>query len=160
MPQGTAPLWTGEPLNGKKILIHAEQGLGDTIQFARFIPLVKNLGGVVIVLAERRLMRLVARTWGVDFVFDGSSYVPDFHLHAPLMSLPHILKNNLSNLPATVPYMGAEPAALDHWKGEVERAVAADQSRLREGDCPDGRRPFLIGVSWQGNPLHSTDRWR
>src|SRR5262249_22569996 len=85
------PRWNGEELEGRTILLHWEQGFGDTLQFIRFARLAKERGGVVWVYCQEPLTRLVARAPGVDRVLAGSEPLPDFHLHAPLMSVPAIL---------------------------------------------------------------------
>src|SRR5262249_37435089 len=92
------PLWNGGDLQGRSLLLHAEQGYGDTLQFIRFAPMVKDRGGRVLVLCQTHVLQLVARCPGVDLAFDGSSYLPDFQVHAPLMSLPAIFGTTVDSL--------------------------------------------------------------
>jgi Flp pilus assembly protein TadD len=84
------PRWDGTPLNGRSILLHAEQGLGDTIQFIRYAALVKELGGRVIVECQRSLVRLLAGCAGIDELVGQGAGLPDFDVHCPLFSLPYV----------------------------------------------------------------------
>ena len=156
--------WNGDDFKGRTILIHAEQGFGDTLQFLRFVPMVKRRGGLVMVRCPTKLLRLVARCPGVDLAFDGSSYEPDCHIHAPLLSLPSIFGTTLATLPAHVPYLATDPALVEHWRSELARALGMDGpigAKAGGGSGFSGRsRPFLIGIVWQGNPDHRYDRWR
>jgi len=105
------------------ILLHYEQGCGDTLQFIRFAPLVKRRGGRVVVLCQTALLRLVARCPGIDLVFEGTSYEPECHIQAPLMSLPAIFGTTLATLPALVPYLFADRVLVEHWRSELARAL-------------------------------------
>jgi Tfp pilus assembly protein PilF len=143
------PRWTGEHLGGKSILLHWEQGLGDTLQFIRFAPHVAERGGRVWVLSQPSLARLVARCDGVERVFDGTTPLPPFDLHAPLMSVPAIIGTTLSTLPQS-PYLSADAATIEHWRGVIARALGV----------ADPASVFKIGIAWQGNPQNKIDRWR
>ncbi len=143
------PRWSGETLAGKTILLHWEQGLGDTLQFIRFVPQVAERGGEVWVFCQPELCRLVARCSGVRRVFDGRTPCPPFDLHAPLMSAPAILGTTLSTLPAA-PYLSADIVTIEHWRSAVARAL----------DVSDPASVFKIGIAWQGNPQNKIDRWR
>ncbi len=124
------PEWSGEPLRGRTILLHAEQGLGDALQFVRFAPVVAGLGGVVILAVHRPLTRLLAACPGVTRVVAFGDPVPPHDLHCPLMSLPLVL----GGLDAPAPYLFADPDLTRHWA-----------ARLGGG----GRR---IGLVWSGDP--------
>lgn len=137
------PRWRGEDLEGRTILLHAEQGLGDTLQFVRFAPLVKARGGRVSVLCAPALVRLLASCDGVDGVFGCVAHLPEFDLHAPLMSLPGTLGITLENLPSHVPYLSAPTDLVEHW-----RVPLTSVAGLR------------VGIAWQGNPKHQADRRR
>ncbi len=126
--------WNGDNFKGRTILLHAEQGFGDTLQFLRFIPMVKRRGGQVAVRCPTKLLRLVARCPGVDLAFDGSSYEPDCHIHAPLLSLPSIFGTTLATLPAQVPYLATDVVLVEHWRS---RAGSCDRNG-RHGRC-EGR---------------------
>jgi Flp pilus assembly protein TadD len=141
------PRWTGEELGGRTVLLHWEQGLGDTLQFIRFAPLVKERGGEVWVLAQPSLVRLLALAPGVDRVF-GKTPLPEFPVHAPLMSLPAILGTK-GMLPGA-PYLFADAATIGRWRVMLERALGVTELAS----------VFKIGIAWQGNPDNRIDRWR
>ncbi len=137
------PIWDGAELGGRTILIVAEQGLGDTIQFIRYAPLVARRGGRVVVTCVRVLSRILATCPGVDQVIIEGDPLPEFACHAPVMSLPAILGTTLQTIPAEVPYLAADPSLVARWR-----------------DALDGIDEFKIGVVWQGNPVHTKDRER
>jgi Flp pilus assembly protein TadD len=143
------PRWTGENLDGKSIMLHWEQGLGDTLQFIRFAPQVAERGGRVWVFCQEPLARLVARCDGVDRVFDNTTPVPPFDVHAPLMSVPAIIGSTLSSLPQA-PYLAADAATIEQWRGVLARSL----------DVADPASVYKIGIAWQGNPQNKIDRWR
>ncbi len=143
------PRWGGEPLEGRTILLHYEQGLGDTAQFIRFAPQVKERGGQVWVFCQPPMIRLVSQCAGVDCVLDGSAGIPDFHVHAGLMSVPSILGTTLSTLPRD-PYLSADKATIDYWRPLVAQAMGVT----------DLDSVFKIGIAWQGSPKNHIDRWR
>jgi len=153
------PRWTGEDFEGRSILLHAEQGLGDALQFIRFAPLVKRRGGRVLVACPQSLIRLLTRWPGVDLVVDWKSPLPDCDVHAPLMSLPAILGTTLANLPAEIPYLRVDAGTVEDWRPVVARAIA----RAAGGRTSEERQPvrvLKIGIAWQGNRVHPSDRWR
>ncbi len=155
--------WNGDAFPERTILLHAEQGFGDTLQFIRYAPLVKRRGGRVFVLCPAPLLRLVARCPGVDLAFDASSFVPDCHLHAPLLSLAAIFGTTLETVPAQVPYLAADPLLVDHWRSQLAAAVGIDEAALAhpaQAGPARPERPFLIGIAWQGNPSQRADNWR
>ncbi len=135
------PVWDGAPLAGRRILLYAEQGLGDTIQFIRFAPLVKARGGEVIVEYQAPLMRLLETCAGIDRLVAGDRDLPAFDLHAPLMSLPGLFATAPDSIPAEIPYLSA-PNGIS-----AELAGALDSAS-------DGRR---VGIVWAGNPVHEND---
>jgi predicted O-linked N-acetylglucosamine transferase (SPINDLY family) len=137
------PMWDGSPLAGKTILIYAEQGLGDTLQFIRYVPLVKGQGGTVIVECQPAILSLLARTPGIDQLVAKGQALPHFDVQAPLMSLPRIFGSTLANLPANVPYVFADPRLVETWQQEFAA-------------IPEAK----IGIGWQGNPKYRDDRYR
>jgi Flp pilus assembly protein TadD len=143
------PRWTGENLGGKTIVLHWEQGLGDTLQFIRFAPQVAERGGRVWAFCQAPLARLVARCEGVERVFDATTTLPAFEAHAPLMSVPAILGTTLETLPRA-PYLSADAATIEQWRGALTRAL----------DVTDLASVYKIGIAWQGNPDNRIDRWR
>ena len=142
------PRWDGTPLNGRTILLYAEQGLGDTLQFIRYVPLVQALGGKVVVECQAAAVSLIAGVKGVDAVAAQGGLLPAFDLQAPLLSLPGILQTSLATIPADVPYLDADPKLVERWRGELG------------GDERSEPRPFRVGIAWQGNPTHRLDRQR
>ncbi len=158
------PLWNGEDIRDRTILLHTEQGFGDNLQLIRFAALVKKRAGLVLALCPTPLLKLIARCNGVDMAVEGSSYQPNCDVHAPLLSLPAIFGTTLDTLPAQVPYLVTDKMLVDHWGTELAKAtsIAGDDGPLSAEDCVLARRqkPFRIGIAWQGNPAHSNDRWR
>lgn len=150
----TTPLWQGEPLAGKSILVHAEQGLGDTLQFCRYLPLLAEQGAKVVVEVQPQVMPLVATMPGVATIVAGVptppggtapvDHLPECDYQLPMLSLPARFDTTLENLPAKVPYLQAPPDAVATW-AEYFAAFAGVRK---------------IGVVWQGNPNHKNDRNR
>ncbi|MGE0745703.1 MAG: tetratricopeptide repeat protein [Rhodospirillales bacterium] len=138
------PLWRGDAdLAGRTILLHAEQGLGDTLQFCRYVPLVARAGARVVLEVQAALAPLLAGLDGVAAIVRRGDALPDFDLHCPLLSLPLAFGTDAATVPAAVPYL-APP---------VERA-AAWAGRL------DGAPRPRIGIAWSGDPRHKNDRFR
>ena len=137
------PLWDGRPLGGRTILLHAEQGLGDTIQFARYAPLVAARGGRVLLACQPSLKRLLTRLDGVEAVLTGGDRLPAFDVQAPLMSLPHLLGTTVETIPARVPYLAVDDDLNATWA-----------ERLR------GMAGLKVGLVWAGNPANPHDRRR
>ncbi len=142
--------WNGDLFRDRTILLHYEQGYGDTLQFIRYAPMVKQRGGRVVVLCQPALARLIERCEGIDEVFDVTGDEPDCHIQAPLMSLPAIFGTTMATIPARVPYLHADPSLVEHWRSVLNRVV---------GPTP-GPRPFLVGIAWQGRPENDGDHWR
>lgn len=101
----TQPRWRGEELLGRTLLLYGEQGFGDTIQFARYVPLAAKLGGRVLLECQPALKPLLQTMPGVDGVFGYGENLPAFDLQAPLLSLPGIFQTTLESIPAVVPYL-------------------------------------------------------
>ncbi len=153
-----SPNWTGGDLTGRSILLVAEQGLGDVLQFIRFALPVKQRGGRVVLACPDPLIRLVACCPGVDFVIDWNSTLPACDAHAYLMSLPVILGTTLDSIPREA-YLSVEARTVEDWRPIVARALSqAEQCRLVDGK--DTARVFTIGIAWQGNRGNTVDRWR
>lgn len=101
----TQPKWDGSNLNGKTLLLHAEQGLGDTIQFIRYAAIATQKGGRVILTCHTPLMRLLSTIPGIEQITPMGKPLPHFHVYVPLLSLPGILGTTINTVPATVPYL-------------------------------------------------------
>ena len=137
------PLWLGEyPLGRKTILLHAEQGLGDTIQFARYAPLLAQGGATVVLEVQAELKALVSGLAGVR-VFARGETLPAFDVHCPLGSLPLAFKTTLTTVPAAIPYLRASEERVATWRPRLEALP--------------GRR---VALAWAGNPNHINDRNR
>jgi tetratricopeptide (TPR) repeat protein len=152
-----SPRWTGGDLNGRSILLVAEQGLGDVLQFIRFAPALKERGARVVLACPQPLMRLLARCPGVDLVVDWKSTLPDCDVHAYLMSLPAILGTALHDIPR-VPYLSVDAQTAELWRPIVARALSHAEQRHSDAESP--ARTFTIGIAWQGNRSNTIDRWR
>lgn len=131
-----APLWQGERLEGKTLLLHAEQGMGDTLQFIRFAPRVARLAGKVVVECQPGLKRLLSTVAGVAEVREKGEPLPPHDLRCPMMSLPYRLGvKTVADIPADIPYLAADPGAAARW-----------EARLRS---LSGAR---VGLVWAGDP--------
>ena len=159
------PRWDGTSLAGQTILLHAEQGFGDTIQFVRYAPLVAARGGRVVLECQPQLRRLLAGNevqsresrverrahrdfrggadMGVADVVAQGEPLPACDLHAPLMSLPFIFGTTLDTVPAAVPYLRVRPALVEDWSHRL-------------ATIPGPR----VGLVWAGNPHHRNDAFR
>jgi tetratricopeptide (TPR) repeat protein len=143
-PRGfSQPLWRGEPLAGARILLHAEQGLGDSLQFLRYLPLVQEAGGAVVLELPARLRRLAAQLPGIAALVNSGDPLPPFDCHCPLMSLPLALSAAQETIPAQVPYLRVPEEAL-----QAAAALAWPAAGLR------------VGLVWAGSPNHAKNRFR
>jgi len=138
------PLWLGqEAVAGKTILLHAEQGLGDSIQFCRYVPLVAARGARVVLEVPRPLHDLMSTLAGSPEVIDKGSRLPEFDMHCPLLSLPLAFGTTLETIPSSVPYLQVSPAGGQHWNARL--------------GANRGRR---VGLAWSGRPTHKNDQNR
>lgn len=133
------PLWNGEALKGQPLLLHAEQGLGDTLHLARYLPLVAERVGELVLECQPPLRRLLADSFPFVTVVSAGDPLPDFDRHLPLLSLPRIFEARLDNIPTATPYLQAPPGAA----------------------LPPGRAGTVaVGLVWGGDPAHRNDRQR
>jgi tetratricopeptide (TPR) repeat protein len=138
------PLWLGEyPLARKTILLHAEQGLGDTIQFARYAPRLARAGATVVLEVQPELKNLLAGVEGVASCHARGDQLPAYDVHCPLGSLPLAFKTEPASIPADIPYLRADQGRLAQWRARID-------------DLP-GKR---ITIAWAGNASHANDRNR
>jgi len=130
------PRWNGGPVPGRRVLIHAEQGLGDSLQFIRCAQSVADRGGHVIAECPPPLLDLFRTARGVSEVITAGTPPPSFDLHVPMLSLPLILQTTTATIPADVPYLFADPARSEVWR----QRLGPPRASLR------------VGVAWTGNP--------
>jgi Flp pilus assembly protein TadD len=138
------PMWKGEALNGKTILIHAEQGIGDTIQFIRYVPEIVERGGKIVLECQRPVLRLMNGFPGAQQVVAAGESLPRFDVHCPMMSLPLALGTRVETIPHDVPYLSATAELKKQW---VEKLGPRD-GNLR------------VALNWSGNPGFQRDRTR
>ena len=137
------PLWRGEPLHGARILLYAEQGLGDTIQFLRYVPMVRAAGGTLLLDVPSSMRRLTEQLPGIaELTVTGEALSP-FDWHCPLMGLPLAFRTTLETIPAQVPYLSIPAAAQ-----QAAAKLAWPEQGLR------------VGMVWSGSPTHKNDRRR
>ncbi|SOE70961.1 Tetratricopeptide (TPR) repeat [Burkholderia sp. OK233] len=136
------PLWLGDfSIDGKTILLHAEQGLGDTLQFCRYATMVSKLGAKVVLEVPGELMRLMSTLDGVDQLIETGQALPPFDCHCPLLSLPLAFRTDLTSIPSKTPYLFADPQATREWH---ERITAQAEGRLKVGLVwAGGNRPHV-----------------
>lgn len=127
------PQWRGEPASGKVLLVHAEQGFGDTIQFCRYIPLLSAMGIQIIFECHPQLVPLMRTLKGCPAVVPMGQSLPGFDLHVPLLSLPGILSTTITTIPADMPYLYACKDLSVVWSGLTR-----------------GNRELKVGICWSG----------
>ena len=138
------PLWLGkESLAGKTILLHSEQGLGDTLQFCRYAKRVAGLGAKVILEVQPPLLTLLAGLEGVSQLVGRGDALPGSDYQCPLLSLPLAFNTALHDIPSAARYLQSDPAKIAHW-----HTVLGEKRRPR------------IGLIWSGNPAHTNDHNR
>ena len=141
LPNLPGPQWTGDDPAGKIIFVHSEQGLGDTIHFARYLPLLAQRGANVFFRSQDVLAPLMRTLIDVNVVTDARLR---YDAHIPLLSLPRLMATTLDSVPADVPYLHADTQKIDAW-------------RSRLGALPPGKR---VGLCWTGSAAHPRDRLR
>ena len=137
------PQWRGEDLSVKTVLLHGEQGFGDSIQFVRYVPAVAARGGRVVLEIPDDLRPLVASMPGIAALARRGDALPPFDVHCPLMSLPLAFGTTLETIPAAVPYLHAPPERVAAWR-----------TRLSTLNAP------RVGLVWSGKPSHKNDHNR
>ena len=143
-PHGkTCPRWDGSPLAGRTLLLYPEQGLGDTLQFIRYAPLVKQTGGTVIFECPQILTALLHGLEGIDQLIPQGTQLPKVDVAAPLLSLPFLFGTTLETIPAPVPYIRPDPERLDRWRQALSRIGG-----------------YKVAIAWQGSPKYAGDRQR
>jgi tetratricopeptide (TPR) repeat protein len=137
------PRWDGADLTGRTILLQADAGFGDTIQFIRYVPLVAARGGKVVLECPPQLHRLLQALPGLERLISANQPLPQFDVHCPLTSLPLAFGTKLETIPAQIPYLNANDDLSRRWA-----KLLADSDGLK------------VGIVWAGNPRHSNDRNR
>jgi tetratricopeptide (TPR) repeat protein len=138
----SAPLWNGvDSLEGKKLYVHLEQGLGDSIQFCRYIPLLEKLGATVFFEVQSPLLTLLKTLDTKKTVlFKEGNRIPEYDYAVPLISLPYLLKTDLDSIPNTTPYLSATAENKKYWEEKL-----GEKSKPR------------IGITWSGSKTNSID---
>ena len=135
------PEWLGQPLDGKRIVIMAEQGLGDAIMFARYASVLADRGATVMIACDRRQVSLLNQAPGVTKAFAKTRTMPSFDFWVDQMSLPLLCRTTIDTIPCPQAYLAADPVRAQIWASRLGPAA--------------GRR--RIGLVWAGNPLHTND---
>lgn len=143
-PDFPQPVWDGSDLNGRTILLWWEQGLGDTMMFCRYVPLIKARGGRVALMVQKEVKRLVKSLPGVDELWHNGEAKIKFDVHASLMSVPHIMRTTRETIPASRSYLHADPADIQTWSARL---------------AADGPGP-RVGLVWAGGAMHAADNLR
>ena len=128
-------MWNGEDLNGRRLLLHREQGLGDAIQFIRYVPLLAERGAKVIVHCDRSLHRLFSHGLPIEQLVADHDPLPDFDFHLPLMSLPRLFATTIETIPNQVPYLMPTSDLIEQWS----QRLAVSSAELK------------IGMVWSGS---------
>lgn len=146
LPRITSAPWTGMRIPGGKILLIGDQGYGDTIQFARYIPMVAERCEEVLLGCSAEMTPLLGRIPGVSHSFHRWNEIPGHAAYCRLSSLALIFRASLDNLPNRIPYLTPDPARVAHWASWLQSKHPAGMRR--------------IGLAWSGRPTHPNDRRR
>jgi tetratricopeptide (TPR) repeat protein len=140
-PEFAKPEWKGEDLTGKTILVHDEQGVGDSIQFVRFLKLLKEKNTNVVFKCRKVLINLYKNLDFVDELVDlTETYNAEYDYEISLLSLPHVLKIDLNNIPLSDSYLNIDAELTENWKNKLS-----------------GIEKLKVGLVWKGNPNHEFD---
>lgn len=135
------PLWDGGDIKGKTILLYCEQGLGDTLQFIRFVKMVKQRGATTVVKVQKPLIKILESYPYIDKLIHNFTENMKFDVQAPLLNLPGILNIRANTIPAEMPYLKADAKLVDYWK----QKLAHDKK-------------FRVGLCWHVDPEHEIDK--
>lgn len=138
-PKTAVPDWRGEPLTGKRLLIFTEQGIGDIIQFSRYVPLVRALGPEIMFLCPGKILRMLGSVLDGARIDLDPARIETADCKVSVMSLPHYFQTDLGGIPADIPYLSAEPELRARWGSRI------------------GPTGFRVGIAWQGNPDGAVD---
>lgn len=154
-PRLACPQWQGEPLDGRSIVVWPEQGFGDTVQFVRYLPLLKRAGaGRVTLVCQDALLPLLAAVEGADAVvgLGQAAALPPHDAWVLLLSLPMHARTSLATIPAALPYLAPDPARVAHWRVRLDRRL--EQRLAQDGDAANVLR---VGLVWRGFGGHVND---
>lgn len=141
---GPQPIWDGSDLQGRRILVHGEEGFGDTLQFIRYASLLAARGARVVLRCPQGLRRLLSGQCGVEQIIGMEDPPPAVDVQCSLLSLPRLFGATLENIPADVPYIAPDKALVGKWQERVAREASG----------------MTVGLVWAGNPAHRNDRNR
>lgn len=137
------PGWDGSALDGRRVLVYSEQGLGDVVQFVRYAGLLKEAGACVLFEAPSPLARLLSSCSWIDRLIIEGEPLPEFDVHVSMMDLPRLFHTRLQCVPTGIPYIFAEPDCVNRYRERLKTVQG-----------------FKVGIAWQGNPHHQWDRHR
>jgi FkbM family methyltransferase len=137
------PVWSGQDLRGKTLLLREEQGFGDTIQFIRYAPRIQALGATVLLRVGGTMESLARSFPGIDRVLGPHDPTPEFDYYIHPLSLPRVLGTEVASIPAEVPYLCADPTRVERWRPKL-----------------DSKKGLRVGLVWAGSPAHQRDRYR
>ena len=139
------PLWDGTSFAGKRLFVHSEQGFGDTLQFIRYLPMVKRRGGTVLFETFRPLLGILNSFPGIDELVETSPdryHAESCDYYVPIMSLPMLFATDIPTIPSNIPYIFADPIKVEQWKTRISK------------------KGYKIGIVWAGKPGHENDKNR
>lgn len=139
------PSWQGEEIAGQRLLVHAEQGFGDTIQFVRYMPELAKRGITVLFEAPPALERLFRGVPGISLLFKRGAPIPEYDRHVSLLDIPGLVGTTAENMPSAASYLYVDAEASERWARRIAQRC-------------EGR--FSVGIVWAGNPKHARDRER
>ncbi|WP_249780499.1 tetratricopeptide repeat protein [Bradyrhizobium sp. dw_411] len=153
-PKFSQPMWLGqEPIEGKTILVHVDEGAGDTIQFVRYVPMLAERGARIVLVVERHLHALMSGLQGVEQCLSfPNDPLPAFDMHCPIGSLPLVFGTRLDSIPSATSYL-PPPAEgrVQFWEARLVREARLLRKALGPHDRP------RVGLVWSGNPSHRND---
>ncbi|MBM4135623.1 MAG: tetratricopeptide repeat protein [Nitrospira sp.] len=138
------PVWNGSDISNRTILLLAEEGFGDTIQFIRYVPLVAQRSAEVVIVCQKDLRSLFKNFDGIYKVIAYGEKLPEFDVYCHLEDLPFIFETTLESIPATIPYIAVDPVLTLKWRDKVQH----DNLKMK------------IGIAWSANPTHKNERNR
>jgi hypothetical protein len=148
-PNIRVPTWQGEDLSGRHLLVFSEQGLGDAIQFVRYLPLLTERKCKITFLAPAKLARLLRPSIQPVEVVDTLNTIQGIDFQVALMSLPYWLNTEVGSIPSKVPYLKAEPKLEARWKARISSTLT-----------DIGKHGWKVGITWSGNAAHKNDHNR